>query len=134
MFKCKYYWCTAPLNTVSRNERSISGINLNLNLTVAVRNLLNSSPCHTQMGRTGVVRSLVRENALRPRLQLILAEISLQRQILLPKSRFIVSQPLVSKNDVCTVPINHSAQSVSSMRCSHLRDEWHPSLHCLRLY
>ncbi len=31
MFNCKYYCCTAPLNTVSRNERSISGINLNLN-------------------------------------------------------------------------------------------------------
>ena len=30
MFNCKYYCCTAPLDTVSRNERSTSGINLNL--------------------------------------------------------------------------------------------------------
>ncbi len=30
MFNYKYYYCTAPLNTVSRNDRSTSGINLNL--------------------------------------------------------------------------------------------------------
>ena len=35
MFNCKYYCCTAPLNTVSRNERSTSGINLNLHATFA---------------------------------------------------------------------------------------------------
>ncbi len=48
-----------------------------------------------------------------------------QSRILIPEHSLIISQALVSKHGVCTVPIDPSAQSTPCVHCSHNCDKVH---------